>query len=195
LNVGGGTKELARTDEPRLALNGDVAKFCAERPRACARAAEAATDLGRVIRTIEGATFIVGSLLWPSVLSDQAAPKPTHYLYFQRNGGGAAENLRLKPRETKLKPPGISLLLTHTPQEAAAQMRAVFGPGTRMFEASHVIGTVSLDDIRAAGFDVLPVPTGDFPNHLRLIHPDGVAGFSDANLQELSKFFVDTAVP
>ena len=87
------------------------------------------------------------------------------------NGGDATENLRLKPRETKLKPPGISRLLTHTPQEAAAQMRAVFGPGTRMFEASHVIGTASLDDIRAAGFDVLPDPTANFPNHFRLIHP------------------------
>jgi len=49
--------------------------------------------------------------------------------------------------------------------------------------------------IQAAGFDVIPAPSADFPNHFRLIHPNGAAGFSDANLQELSKFFTNTAVP
>jgi len=38
-------------------------------------------------------------------------------------------------------------------------------------------------------------PTATFPNHFRLIHPNGVAGFSDANLQELSKYFANTVVP
>ena len=74
-------------------------------------------------------------------------------------------------------------------------MRAVFKPGSRMWEESHLIGSASLDDIQAAGFDVMPNPTADFPNHFRLIHRDGISGFSDANLQELSKIFANTAVP
>jgi hypothetical protein len=31
-----------------------------------------------------------------------------------------------------------------------------------------------------------------FPNHVRLIHPLGVEGFNDVNLQRLAPVFVDT---
>ncbi|MFN8494792.1 MAG: hypothetical protein U0350_44730 [Caldilineaceae bacterium] len=31
-----------------------------------------------------------------------------------------------------------------------------------------------------------------FPNHARLIHPDGVAGFNDSNLAKLAQAFENT---
>jgi hypothetical protein len=43
------------------------------------------------------------------------------------------------------------------------------------------------------GFDVIPLPTNNFPNHGRLIHPtQGAAGFTRANLEQLSRVFTDT---
>jgi hypothetical protein len=42
-----------------------------------------------------------------------------------------------------------------------------------------------------AGY-IMPNPTKKYPNHHRLIHPDGVAGFSDENPMRLSEAFTDT---
>jgi hypothetical protein len=43
------------------------------------------------------------------------------------------------------------------------------------------------------GFDVIPVPTSNFPNHGRIIHPtDGAAGFTPENLEKLSQAFTNT---
>ena len=56
-----------------------------------------------------------------------------------------------------------------------------------------VVGTTTARQIRAAGFDVIMDPTPRFPQHARLIHPQGVAGFTAQNLQRLSQCFQDQA--
>jgi hypothetical protein len=109
-----------------------------------------------------------------------------------RVGGGCLANLRLSPLDAKQTPPGISVLLGGTPQAAAAQMRHAF-PGSRKWrETAHTVGTTTAGAIREAGFEVVPDPTIRFPNHARLIHPRGVAGFTDENLARLAATFRNT---
>jgi hypothetical protein len=110
-----------------------------------------------------------------------------------RIGGSNVENLRLKPREAMLNPPGISLLQAPSPGEAAQQMREAFPAADGLHEAAQVIGSTTIDNIRRAGFDVIPNPTRKLPNHYRLVHPDGVAGFNDENLARLSAVFTETS--
>jgi hypothetical protein len=110
-----------------------------------------------------------------------------------RIGGGSVENLRLKARETTLNPPGISLLRAPSPEEAARQMRETFPAAEGLHEAAQVIGSTTVENICQAGFDVLPNPTKKLPNHYRLIHPEGVAGFHDVNLARLSAVFTETS--
>ena len=106
-----------------------------------------------------------------------------------RIGGGSVENLSLKPEELKLIPPGISALRGGTPAEAAAAMRRQF---PRMaIHGKTVVGSSNAGLIRSGGFDVIMDATKRFPQHARLIHPDGVAGFSFENLDRLSKCFVN----
>jgi hypothetical protein len=110
-----------------------------------------------------------------------------------RVGGGDANNLGLKPHEAKLEPPGISVLIGGTPAETAAAFRRVFGPKSNLGNAARTVGTAEIEQIRAAGFDVLPVPTNNFPNHGRIIHStQGAAGFTPENLQKLSQVFTNT---
>jgi hypothetical protein len=66
-----------------------------------------------------------------------------------------------------------------------------FPKATRIHEAARTVGQSTSDRIRAAGFDVIPNPTNKFPNHGRIIHPDGAAGFGDSNLCRLSEAFSD----
>jgi len=103
------------------------------------------------------------------------------------------ENLRLKPREATLNPPGISLLRAPSPQEAARQIREAFPAANELHAAAQVIGSTTVEKIRRAGFDVIPNPTKRLPHHYRLVHPDGVVGFSDANLARLSTVFTETS--
>ena len=110
-----------------------------------------------------------------------------------RIGAGGVENLRLKPQEAALTPPGISLLQAPSPREAARQLREAFPAADGLHEAAQVIGSTTVDNIRGAGFDVIPNPTKKLPNHYRLIHPDGVAGFNDENLARLSAVFTETS--
>ena len=58
-----------------------------------------------------------------------------------RIGGSSVENLRLKPREAMLNPPGISLLQAPAPEEAARQMREAFPAADELHEAAQVIGS------------------------------------------------------
>lgn len=110
-----------------------------------------------------------------------------------RIGGGGLESLRLKQRERSLVPPGISVLRGGTPQEAARQVRDAFPNATRLHRAAETIGTTAIDEIRAAGFDIIPDPSRKLPNHHRIVHPDGAAGFDDEeNLKKLSQVFQDT---
>jgi len=103
------------------------------------------------------------------------------------------DNLRLKPREATLNPPGLSLFHAPSPAEAARQIREVFPSADTLYEAAQVIGSTTVDKIRQAGFDVLPNPMKKLPNHYRLIHSECVAGFNDANLARLSAVFTETS--
>jgi hypothetical protein len=113
-------------------------------------------------------------------------------------GGRYIANLRLKPREEVLQPPGISLLAGGTPAEAAEQMRQAFPDPVqfaRIRESSRVVGLATVGAIHAVGFEVRVDPSAKFPNHARLAHSEGVAGFSEANLTKLSSVFADVATP
>lgn len=109
-----------------------------------------------------------------------------------RIGGGSAENLRLKPAEALLTPPGISVLRTATPGEAARQVRAAFPKAAKLIEAAGTVGSTTDQAVKDAGFEVRPDPTRRFPNHRRVTQPAGAAGFSDENLKRFSGVFTDT---
>ena len=111
-----------------------------------------------------------------------------------RIGGGSAENLRLKTREVQLEPPGISVLKASAPGEAARQIMETFADAKRLQQAARVVGSSSVDKIRSAGFEVIAKPTRKLPNHHRIIHPEGAAGFNEDNLKKLSEVFKDTLV-
>ena len=110
-----------------------------------------------------------------------------------RIGGGTVENLRLNPREATRAPPGISLLQASSPGEAARLVREAFPAAARLHGAAQVVGSTSVDKIRAAGFDAIADPTRKLPNHHRLVHPWGIRGFSDENLARLAAVFTDTS--
>jgi hypothetical protein len=71
-------------------------------------------------------------------------------------------------------------------------MRQAFPNSRKWRESAHTVGTTTVSAIRQAGFDLVPDPTARFPNHARLIHPSGVAGFTDTNLEQLARIFHDT---
>lgn len=109
-----------------------------------------------------------------------------------RIGGASVENLRLKPREATLNPPGISVIKAPTPGAAAQEVRTGLPKAKNLHEQAKAIGSASEEAIRAAGFDVIPTPSTALPNHHRIIHPEGVAGFNDADLARLAEAFVNT---
>jgi len=109
-----------------------------------------------------------------------------------RIGGGGVGNLRLKEKEESLDPPGISVFLGGMPDEAAEQIRQTFPQATRLLLAAERVGSATVEAIRQAGFDVIVDPTRHFANHARLIHKDGVNGFTETRLQALSQAFQDT---
>lgn len=76
---------------------------------------------------------------------------------------------------------------------AATQIKEAFPNADGLHEAAKVVGTTTVEKIKNAGFDVIPNPTRRLPNHHRLIHPDGVDGFDDKNLERLSEAFTDTS--
>lgn len=109
-----------------------------------------------------------------------------------RIGGSAVENLRLQPAEAALDQPGISVLKSPTPGAAAATLRAAFPKAAKLHEAAKTVGSTTEVRTRATGFDIIPNPTKKLPNHYRIIHPDGVAGFTDENLARLAEEFTNT---
>jgi hypothetical protein len=109
-----------------------------------------------------------------------------------RIGGATIDNLRLKPAEATMAMPGISVLKADAPGEAAAAMRAAFPKAKGLQTAAATVGSATEEAIRATGFDVMPDATARFPNHYRIIHPDGAAGFNDANLARLAGAFTNT---
>jgi hypothetical protein len=109
-----------------------------------------------------------------------------------RIGGGSVANLRLKPKEAALEVPGISVLKADSPGIAARSIRAAFPKARGLHELSNIVGTTSEEMIRAADFEIIPVPTIAFPNHHRIVHGNGVVGFTDENLARLSLAFFDS---
>lgn len=79
-----------------------------------------------------------------------------------------------------------------TVAEAARLFRAAFPKAKRLLALTKIIGSTNIERIHAAGFDIMPDPSRNLPTHCRLIHPDGVAGFSEENLRKLATAFVDT---
>jgi len=108
-----------------------------------------------------------------------------------RLGGGSLDNLRLKSKEMDLVPPGISVFVGGSPEGAVEQVRLAFPHATRLLEAAETAGTATVARLREAGFDVISQPTRHFPNHARLVHPDGLRGFSEANLDKLVRAFTN----
>ncbi len=108
-----------------------------------------------------------------------------------RIGGGHIENLQLSALEKELVPPGISVLLGGTAPAAAQQMRNAFPKSRKWYDSVMQVGTATIKAIRAAGFEVIMDATTRFQNRARLVHPDGVAGFTDANLERLAHVFED----
>jgi hypothetical protein len=108
-----------------------------------------------------------------------------------RIGGGSVENLRLKPTDARLNPPGISVLQAATPAEAAQQIREAFPEGTDLCRAASTVGSTNTAKIREAGFEIIPKPSRRLPNHYRIIHQDGTAGFNDENLKQLAEAFTN----
>jgi hypothetical protein len=109
-----------------------------------------------------------------------------------RVGGGSVANLRLSPLDAQQTPPGLSVLMGGTPLEAADQLRRAFPRSRKCLQSAHTVGTTTVAAIREAGFEIVPDPTARFPNHARLIHPRGVAGFTEENLQLLAATFRNT---
>jgi hypothetical protein len=107
-------------------------------------------------------------------------------------GGGRVANLRLSPLDAQQTPPDLSVLMGGTPQEAADQLRRAFPRSRKWLQSGHTVGTTTAAAIREARFEIVPDPTARFPNHARLIHPRGVAGFTDENLQILTATFRNT---
>ncbi len=125
---------------------------------------------------------------------EDVAPETAVY----RVGGAGAANLQLKPSEHALQPPGISVLLGGTPQEAADLIRSAFPDPVqhaRLHAEAARVGTTTAADLRQAGFEIVPAPTRRLPNHGRLTHPEGAAGFTEANLELLSQVFHETPTP
>src|SRR5258708_3271719 len=110
-----------------------------------------------------------------------------------RIGGGSIDNLRLKTAEARLSPPGISVLKADLPGMVAQQIKEAFPGALKLHELAKTIGSTSSEKIAGAGFDLIADPTRRLPNHFRIIHPDGVAGFSDSNLARLAAVFIDSA--
>lgn len=115
-----------------------------------------------------------------------------------RIGGGGVGNLSLKPKEQTLSPPGFSVLLGGTAAEAAEQMRQAF-PDEKKFSQIHrlarLIGSAAVAAIREAGFEVVLAPSEKFPNHARVVHSEGLTGFSEENRRALSAVFQEMPTP
>lgn len=109
-----------------------------------------------------------------------------------RINGGSLGNLRLSAAEATLDPPGISVIQTPSPAEAAQAFRKARPYARRLCAAAATMGSATEEAVRAAGFDFIDASTPNFPEHRRLIHPSGAAGFTDANLAQLSGAFTDT---
>ena len=73
-------------------------------------------------------------------------------------------------------------------------MRREFGDSKKWKRKGRIVATASAAGISATGFAVIEFPTHTLPNHGRIIHTDGIDGFTDENLQRLSEIFTTTEI-
>lgn len=102
------------------------------------------------------------------------------------------ESLRLKDAEKRLTPPGISVLIGGTAEDAAAAMVHAYPDPrkhSRVHEMVKEVQSTSARKIRDAGFDIVAVPSRKLTTHGQIIHREGVQGFSDENLALLLAAF------
>jgi anthranilate phosphoribosyltransferase len=107
-------------------------------------------------------------------------------------GGAELVNLRLGPLDAAQTPPGLSILAGGTPQEAADTMRRVFKNSKKWQRLAGTVASATVRAIRAAGFEVIDLPTGALTNHARIVHPNGLGGFTDTELADLGIVFQTT---
>jgi len=105
-----------------------------------------------------------------------------------RIGPKVVDNFRLKAREHRISPVGISVLIGGTAEEASNAMKRAFSQDDMQLLAQ-TVASARLGDIRAAGFDIIPYPSRNFGNHGRLIHAEGTAGFQPVALSTLFSCF------
>lgn len=141
---------------------------------------------------VEGSCGVAKAAVGEETTGTPATVPATSHRDIHRIGGASVENLRLKPKEATLDRPGISVLKSSTPGEAAQQMRTAFPKAKGLHEAAKTMGSTSEELIRSIGFDTIPVPSKALPNHYRILHPEGVPGFKDENLARLAQVFVNT---
>lgn len=115
-----------------------------------------------------------------------------HIVRFHRLGGASVENLRLKPREKSLDPPGISVIRAATPEAAVEEMLTAFTSQGTIRGLAATVASATEEEIVRAGFAVMPDRSRRLPNHCRIIHDEGVDGFRDENLERLSAAFETT---
>lgn len=84
------------------------------------------------------------------------------------------------------------MLKSSSPSQAAINIRKALEDATDLHEAAKTIGSITIELVRSVGFDVMPNPSKRIPNHHRIVHPDGIAGFSEENLARLSDVFTNT---
>ncbi|SEK17355.1 RHS repeat-associated core domain-containing protein [Variovorax sp. OK212] len=95
----------------------------------------------------------------PLGLSGKPLPNGTSV---NRIGGNSVENLRLKPVEAILSPPGISTLHSCCPCQASSQMKEAYPKATGLQELADTVATGNAEAIRGAEFDVIEDPSKKF---------------------------------
>ena len=108
-----------------------------------------------------------------------------------RIGGASVENLRLKPRSGPRRPRDLRHRAP-TAKVAANEMRTGLpkAKGAPRGGENHRLDHGRSDSQRRLRYH--PHGLHALPNHHRIIHPEGVAGFNDENLARLAEVFVNT---
>ena len=106
-----------------------------------------------------------------------------------RIGGATLDRLRPNAIDRLAIPPGISVLLYEPAEEASQRMKLEYGDSKKWKKLAGIVATSTAARIAATGFSVIEAPTHTFPNHGRIIHPEGIAAFTGDNLERLSEAF------
>ncbi len=111
-----------------------------------------------------------------------------------RIGGASVKALTLSARDCSADPPGLSVLLYESALDASRRMLREFGELKKWRRFGRIVCTTTAAEIYASGYGVIEFPTHSLPNHGRIIHGDGIAGFTEENLRRLSALFTTTEI-